>query len=183
MPEIKVTVTGMDGLSAAFAAAKAATSGKMLENAALAGAMPVRNAAKQKAPKKTSNLRRSIHTEVASASETAVEVLVGTDVEYAAIQEFGGTIVPKNAKYLAIPLTGAAEAAVSPRNFPGDLKPRIKPGGGGVLVDSAGTAQYALTGRVKIPPHPYLRPALDENVEKAKAAMGRALAMQLQAAK
>lgn len=176
---IQVTVTGLDGLAAAFEAAQAATRGQMLVNAAMAGALPVQNAAKEKAPARTSNLRRSIHSEVAAQDESYAEVVVGTDVEYATIHEFGGTITPKNAKYLAIPLTDAARAAITPLNFPGRLRPIMR-GGSGVLVDQAGEAQYALRKSVSIPARPYLRPALDENADAARDAMGQALKQQLE---
>lgn len=177
---IRVTITGMNELMAAFEAAQGAASGKMLARAALAGALPVQNAAKAKAPWKTRTLSRSIHSELETEAETYAEVVVGTDVEYAAIQEFGGVITPKNARYLAIPLTGAAEAAISPLNFPGKLRP-VFYGSEGVMVDETGAAQYALKNSVTIPAHPYLRPALDENGDAAAAAMGAALRQQLEA--
>jgi len=60
-----------------------------LEPAATAGALLVRDDAVIKAPYKTGNLKRSIHTETIEKSDTRVVVMVGTDVEYAAPQEFG----------------------------------------------------------------------------------------------
>lgn len=179
MPDgLKVSVSGLAGLKEALEKVRTATSGKLLVRAAQAGALPVQNAAKQKSPKRTRTLSRSIHIEVLLEEETQAEVTVGTDVEYAAMQEFGGTITPKNAKYLAIPLTKAAEA-VSPRSFPGKLRP-VMNGQSGVLVDDGGAAQYALKKSVTIPAHPYLRPALDENVEAVKDSMARALRQQLE---
>ena len=84
---------------------------KMLENALVAGALQIANAAKEKAPYKTGNLRRSIHVgghinatpqmEMDMADTTGtdiggsgrygkhqVRVRVGTNVEYAAPQEY-----------------------------------------------------------------------------------------------
>lgn len=179
---ITVTITGMDELKAAFEAAEEAVKGEMLSNAAMAGALLVQNAAKEYSPKKTRNLSRSIHSEIVKTEERYAEVAVGTDLEYAAMQEFGGTIVPKNVSYLAIPLTAAAEACVSPRGFSGPLRP-VFFGMEGMLVDAAGEAQYALKKSVTIPAHPYLRPALDEQAEPAKEAMGKALAKLLEAVK
>ena len=50
----------------------------------------------EKAPYKTGTLRRSIHAEPVSPSK----FLVGTDVKYARILEYGGVIKAKNAPYL-----------------------------------------------------------------------------------
>mgnify|MGYP001296097283 FL=1 len=84
---------------------------KMLENALVAGALQIANAAKEKAPYKTGNLRRSIHVgghinatpqmEMDMADTTGtdiggsgrygkhqVRVRVGTNVEYAAPLEY-----------------------------------------------------------------------------------------------
>jgi HK97 gp10 family phage protein len=178
---IKVTVTGMPELMAALEAVGAAARGEMLGRAVMAGALPVQNAAKLRAPVRTRTLSRSIHAELAVAREAYAEAVVGTDVEYAAIQEFGGVITPVNGQYLAIPLTKAAEAAVSPRSFGGELRPVFR-GLDGVLVDEAGEAQFALRRSVTIPAHPYLRPALDENEDAARGAMGAALRQQIEAA-
>lgn len=75
---------------------------------------------------------------LASINGRAIEsgIAVGTNLEYAAIHNFGGTIVPKRVKFLAIPLTIEALRAGSPRRFPRPLSPRInKLGTGGVLVE------------------------------------------------
>lgn len=47
---------------------------------------------------------------------------VGSRMIYAAIHNFGGTIVPKSAKALAVPMTPEATKAGSPRRFPRPLK-------------------------------------------------------------
>lgn len=74
--------------------------GQNLVTALKAGALLVQNAAKEKCPARTRTLSRSIHIEVASSEGDNVEVDIGTDVVYAAIQEFGGVITPKRAKML-----------------------------------------------------------------------------------
>lgn len=61
---------------------------KKAESAIKAGALIVQNEAKQTAPYKTGNLRRSIHTETLGSGEK-LEAKVGTNVVYAAAQEFG----------------------------------------------------------------------------------------------
>jgi HK97 gp10 family phage protein len=70
------------------------------ERALMAGGLPIQNAAKQKAPKLTGTLSRSIHMEATDKPGTLAAIKIGTDVKYAAIHEFGGIIVPKDAKML-----------------------------------------------------------------------------------
>lgn len=157
-------VLGREELAAWFKQLSDGVAEEALSEAGLAMALPVQNAAKEKAPKRTRNLSRSIHAEIAEVSKVHVVAVVGTDVEYAAIHEYGGVITPKNAKYLAIPLTEAARAhAGGPRSYPGQLTPRFNKGSAGSLVDEQGVAQFALVRSVTIPARPYLRPALDEN--------------------
>jgi phage gpG-like protein len=85
----------------------------------------------------TARLLRSVTHAVAGGT-----LRVGTNVRYAAQRHFGGTLVPKDAKYLAVPLDGAARRR--PRQFD-NLKwapPTAKsgPNVGGFLVQR-------LTGR------------------------------------
>ncbi len=162
--ELLAKLKQLDDVVAAEALARAAT----------AGALPIQNAAKDKAPKKTRTLARSIHTEVMESSRDSARVEVGTDAEYAAIQEFGGRIAPKGHPYLAIPLTDQA-AGYAPREFPGELHVQ-----GNALVDQAGVAQYVLAPSVTLPAHPYLRPAFDENQDRAEHDTGLALQQILQ---
>ncbi|OGO04002.1 MAG: hypothetical protein A2Y91_03490 [Chloroflexi bacterium RBG_13_54_8] len=114
-----------------------------LEAAVLVGAMLIRNDAVPRAPFLTGTLRRSIHTETIEKSAEQVVVSVGTDVIYAAIQEFGGLIEAKNAPNLVFQ---------SPKGVWHSVK------------------------SVQIPPHPYLRPALDENKDRAQEEIKEALA-------
>lgn len=100
--------------------------------------------------------------------KTSLEI--GTSMEYASLQQFGGTVTPKKGKFLTIPLTMAAKRAGSPRNFPGGLRPIInKRKGTGVLIGAkiqqrgknkgkVGKieAQYALVKKVVVPPRPFV---------------------------
>ena len=95
-------------LSNKFDAVRKSITGAMLAKAITAGAFIVETYAKRNASRGrpglnviTGNLINSIHTEPASTSGTLAEVNVGTNVEYAAIQEFGGIIKPRFAKMLA----------------------------------------------------------------------------------
>jgi HK97 gp10 family phage protein len=67
-----------------------------LEAAATAGALVLENAARDKAPYKTGTLKRSLTHETIEKSPDAAYVAVGTNLEYAAVQEFGGTIKSKS---------------------------------------------------------------------------------------
>lgn len=58
------------------------------------------------------------------------EAEVGTNLEYAQLQQEGGIVRPTKAKALAIPLTKEAARAGSPRNMPGLFPIR---GGGGLF--------------------------------------------------
>lgn len=65
-----------------------------MEAAVKAGALLVQNDAKVKAPYLTGNLHRSIHSETTEKSDEKVVIQVGTDVIYAAPQEFGTDTIP-----------------------------------------------------------------------------------------
>jgi phage gpG-like protein len=80
---------------------------------------------------------------------------VGTNLIYAPIQEFGGTIKAKNAKFLAFQMTGT--------NIVGD--------------EFTGTV---FAKQVTIPAHPYLRPAADDKGPAAARETGRVLSLQLE---
>lgn len=68
-------------------------SGAQLATALRAGGLVIEVPAKAKAPVLTSNLRRSIHTEVSSSGERA-EARIGTNVEYGPHVEFGTSRQP-----------------------------------------------------------------------------------------
>jgi HK97 gp10 family phage protein len=146
---VTVRVVGMPVLRKKLAQVSEATAGRAVGRALRAGALPIQNAAKVKAPKRTRTLSRSIHMETEVVGRWNAEVIVGTNLEYAAIHEFGGTIVPRKAKFLAIPLTDEARPYGSPRKVPRPLEPRIR-GASGALVDETGVAQYALVKSVTI---------------------------------
>lgn len=81
------------------------------------------------------------------------QVTIGTNVNYAKIHHEGGIIRPRNAKYLAIPLT--KEAAVKrPREFTDTFIQK------GVIFrklgDGSFEALYALKRQVEIPARPYM---------------------------
>lgn len=177
---ITVKMIGDKELSAWFHALSEEIQADALVEAGLAGGLPIQNAGKTKAPKLTRTLSRSIHMEVASRTPQYVLVEIGTDLEYAAIQEFGGVISAKNVQYLTVPLTEQAKATVTARAFPGKLTPVFRKGASrGALVDESGMAQFALVKSVTIPAQPYMRPALDEQGDNAAQEVGRVLAARM----
>lgn len=107
----------------------------------------------------TRRLRNSITYEADRQS-----VAVGTNVIYAAIHQFGGTIRAKNGPFLAIPVTPEARAAGSPRNMDG-LHVATTLAGQYMLVDHAGRTQYLLRQQVTIPARPFLGVGDDDRTE------------------
>ena len=111
---LKVTMVGDKETAQAFSRLGVNLSGKMLLAAVLSGAGILRDRAKQLAPYLTGTLRRSIHIggylgsggegyddiggKIVTPDRVGVEV--GTNLIYAAIQEFGGTIRAKNKPWL-----------------------------------------------------------------------------------
>lgn len=87
--KVKAKIIGDKALLEKFKRLNIGVQVNALENAAKAGILPIQNEAIRNAPYKSGNLSRSIHTEVIKRSNSYVEVATGTDVEYAARQEFG----------------------------------------------------------------------------------------------
>jgi len=108
-------------------------------------------------------LRRSITYQATNNS-----VAVGTNVLYAAIHQFGGTIRAKSGPFLSIPITPAARAAGSPRNF-GELHVTQSAKGQFLLVDAKGVPQYLLRQQVTMPARPFLGASAADQTELISA--------------
>jgi len=118
---------------------------------------------------------RHLTNATTTAPEGTDAVTIGPrNVIYATIHEYGGTITPKQAQFLAVPLTGEAKNARSPRRMPG-LTVRISKGGKSGVLLAGDVAQYALVKSVKIPARPYVRPAFDQKAEEAVKTVGNAV--------
>jgi len=89
MANVALILTGDKELAAKFGKLSSSLRGQSLVRALEAGAMPIVNDAKQRAPYKTGNLRRSIHVGDQQSSGSTASVKVGTDVEYARRIELG----------------------------------------------------------------------------------------------
>jgi len=142
-----VQVVGAEELKRKLEKMQAEVRERAVEEALRAGALIIQNAAKQKVPRVTSTLARSIHTEYDAGNKG---VLIGTNLEYAAQVEFGGTIYPKTKKLLSW-----INKATGERVFAKSVTQRARP---------------------------YLRPAWDENIDKAKEEIRRVLKMMLEQA-
>lgn len=122
------------------------------------------------------------HTE----SQTADTLRMGTEAPFAYVQQHGATILPVNAKALAIPLTREAQLAGSPRKFPRPLLMLWAKGDtSGVLVEipppkarkknepPKRVAHYALVGRAVVPARAFL--GFGERLIKRLVAIGERL--------
>lgn len=91
---------------------------------------------------------------------TDTSLTVGTKRIGANLHQKGGTVKPKRAKYLAIPLTVEAVRAGSPRNMSGLIFIPKKGGGkGGTMAavkDGRRTNHFALVSSVTVPARPFL---------------------------
>lgn len=113
-------------------------------------------------------LRDSIDTAFFSDGSVGVEA-GGPGVPYAAIQEFGGTITPKNVNWLTIPLSQrffGRRASEFNDLFFINLRNVDKYGHPmGMLIDrTTEDAAYLLLKETRIPARPYLQPAVDKVV-------------------
>jgi phage gpG-like protein len=136
---------------------------------------------------RTGDLRRSIRAQPVERTVAGVrgKVIAGQDLPYAQIQEYGGTIVPVKAQYLAIPIGDTLTPAGVPRFGPREAEAAgyktfiakniifgTKPG-------EAATPLFVLKKSVDIPARPFMRPAFDhfkpKIIQDISQAIGRAL--------
>lgn len=111
----------------------------------------------------TLSLSRRLRNSI-TYTATGSTATVGTNVVYAAIHQFGGTVRAKNAQFLSIPVTPAARAAGSPRNMAGlHVAQTLK--GQFILVDAKGVTQFLLRKQVTIPARPFLGVSAGDRVE------------------
>lgn len=150
---VRAEIRGAERLERKFRQMRAAAQGEMIERALVAGALLIQNGAKRRAKWKSGNLRRSIHIgghedraddyadikqtvgEVSSPNigRHSAEIFVGTNVEYAKIQEYGGTITPKSSARLHFFLDDGTEVFARSVTIP--AQPYLRP-----AVDEEGRA-------------------------------------------
>ena len=109
-----IDITGEEEVARALHDAANRLSGQQMEAALVSGAQILVNGAKQRAPVLTGTLRRSIHI----LAQSSHEVSVGTNLVYAAMQEFGGDVVPVNGTYLRFEIGGEVIFTRGPVHIP-----------------------------------------------------------------
>ena len=124
----------------------------------------------------TGALARSFKHELRGGSGTP-ELVVGSPQPYAEIQDTGGTIYPKRARRLAVPLPGVPRG-MGPREWPTPLV-LIK---GRVLAETRGKRvipRFVLKQSVTIPGTRYVEKAMDSSRDALKEVLGEEVAAAL----
>jgi phage gpG-like protein len=107
----------------------------------------------------TGRLRNSINVRAVRLGAGKNEIVAETNLKYAAIHQYGGTITAKNAGALAIPLTKEARDK-RPKEFGKRLfKKKSKDGKTWFLAEAVGERivnHYVLKKMVTIPPRPFI---------------------------
>lgn len=113
-------------------------------------------------------------------SLTPFELIIGTNLDKAALHQYGGTIRPKGHPFLAIPVSREAERVGSPRRFPEELtylpakEGRSSPifvtfvqSGRGKNKTTKTVVHYVLTPQVEVPARPFV--GVSENAQQTIA--------------
>lgn len=146
------------------------------------GATP--SAPGQPPAKDTGTLGRSIQIDATNPEK----LRVGTNLVYAKIQEFGGTIRPKKVKMIPVPVNQRARDLM--RKYPGGLRDipnlsRIESAGGIYIIEKLQKkrgkqvrevigAVWHLRNSVRLAARPYMRPSLQAYAPKAGQDFARA---------
>jgi phage gpG-like protein len=108
-------------------------------------------------------LAASITHKILKVAGLSVTGIVGTNLAYAAIHEFGGTVTPKNVDWLTIPFEGVQGRArdYSDTFFAWSRNHNL------ILFQRAGKGEkprplFVLVKKTEVPARPYLNPALME---------------------
>lgn len=141
---------------------------------------------------RTGNLRRSVQGGSEDRDGPVLFIRAGggtRDVRYAAIQEHGGTVLPKRGRFLAIPVNGALTASGVAKKGPRDYGKQlhfVRSRNGGLLVRTTGKGKRArsevyflLVRSVRVRGVGYLRAAFavtrERTIDSLKARVAEAL--------
>lgn len=106
--------------------------------------------------RRTGRLAESF-TAVVKPEKSKVTILIKSSVPYALIHNEGGTIRPKRARVLTIPVTSQARNSKGPRSFGTQLQ--SVPWG---LIDKAGRTQFVYSASVYIPGTGYITKSVED---------------------
>lgn len=165
-----VKVLGDIALKRKLDALPAAVANRKLEQALIAGGLIVQNAAKAKAPYRTGNLRRSIH--IGGHEDLAAD--------YNGIIEEQGPAVPNpeiNGAVVAIYI-GTNVIYAKQREYGGTISTKNAP----FLVWQDYDGNWHRARSVYQAATPYMRPAIDENIDAVQREVGQALAILIRVA-
>lgn len=161
---------------------------KTMVSAAAKGQRYAAEHVNQRLATRSGSLVRSIRG-TSTVKDELIEVRLGAGgnppLKYAALQEVGGTVVPKTAKYLTIPVgpgltTEAGVTKLRARDIPDLAYAQTKSGQPVLVRQSDGTVMFVLKRQVRVEGKHYLRDAAqrvakelpDILTTKVKAAIG-----------
>lgn len=121
-------------------------------------------------------LASSVKHKIIKMGGLAVAGIVGTNLPYASIHEFGGTITPKNVEWLTIPFKGVTGRARDYQNtfFAWTKNNKL------VMFQNQGKGTkpkplFVLVKQSQIPARPWLNPALEKNRGHITTMIGSAI--------
>lgn len=145
MSQLTVTVSGEQEINRAMISLAQRASGPQNVVALEAGGDVIVNDAKERARYRTGTLRRSIHIERGTVTMDYAEIQLGPSVNYGAQVEFGGDIVPVNARRLRFVVDGQVIFARRVHQEPHpDMIPAAQENHAEVVQEIAGVLQQLL---------------------------------------
>lgn len=154
---------------------------KEMGKAILAASLDVEAAAKKNVKEKfggVGHLAASINHKILKSKGVPITGVIGTNLAYAAIHEHGGTIEPKNAKWLTIPFKGVVGKA---RDYTDTFFQWKKSDEGNTLIlyqnveGGKPIPLFVLVKKSQVPARPYLNPALTANKENVLNKINKAI--------
>lgn len=151
---------------------------KDLNKTMLVAALMVENAAKRnvqdKFNTKSGEFVGSIGHKLHRIQGFVQAVTVGTNIKYGSIHELGGTIEPRDAQWLTIPMPGITGYA---RDYQNTFFAISKNNNLVLFQNEGGSVRplFVLKKSIEIPARPYLGPALNENAAHLTKLIGDAV--------
>jgi len=143
----------------------------------------IERSARKKMPGKTGDLGRSFKAEFVEKKGGKISAGAFSDLVYARIQEYGGTILPKRAKMLAVPITPKAKR-IRPREWGSDALTLIRSKKNQLILATIQQnkngkdtikPQYVLKRSVKLQPQNYIADVEKEIGQTAEQILGKSV--------